>query len=317
MVYLMLGHGLSIPDEVITNDELARRVDTTDAWIVEHTGMRERRRAPDDWNTSDLGADATRKALAVAGWDGPELDLLVCATSTPDALIPATASYVARKLDLDRVVAFDVNAACSGFVYGLATVDGMMTRLGYARAAFVTAEKYTRVTDYDDRSSCIFFGDSAATVLLSSERPERGFEVVDLCLRNVNHAADCVTTAIGGYFRQDGKRAKDYALPAFLGRSTELLERNGLAIGDLRAFCGHQANRRVLELVADELGLRPEQHWFNADRLGNQGAAGVITSFCMGLDRHADTLADGDLFLLTVFGSGFTTGSLLLRYFAG
>jgi len=316
MTYLTLETGLSIPEEVITNAELVRRVDTTDEWIVGHTGMRERRRAPDEWNTSDLGVDATRRALEAAGWNGAELDALICATSTPDSLIPATASHIAKKLELNAVVAFDVNAACSGFVYGLAAAEGLMQRMGYRRAALVTAEKYTRVTDYDDRSTCIFFGDSAATVLLTTERPKQGLEVVDVLMQNVNEGADCVTTPTDGFFRQDGKRTKDYALPAFVGRSQEILARNDVGIGDLKAFCGHQANMRVLEIVGGELGLRPEQHWYNVDRLGNQGAAGVITSFCMGLAEHGAELRDGDLFLLTVFGSGFTTGSVLLRYHA-
>lgn len=315
MTYIC-GTGYFLPEERITNADLIARVDTTDDWIVSHTGMTERRRAPDDWDTSDLGTAATRHALERRQWQPGDLDLLVCATSTPDRLIPATASYIAQKLAADPL-AFDVNAACSGFVYGLAVAKSLMETFGHDRAALCTAEKYTRVTDYDDRATCIFFGDSAATVLLSKERPERGFEIVDLLMENVNEGADHVTTPIGGYFRQDGRRVKEYALRSFEKSAKQILARNSLDVSELKAFCGHQANLRVLEEVGRAVGVSEEQHWHNVATCGNQGAAGVITAFTMALDEHAADVRDGDLFLLTVFGSGFTTGSVLLRRIDG
>lgn len=306
------GTGYFVPPDVITNAELVQRVDTTDEWIVSHTGMTERRRAPQGWDTSDLGAASVRHALGRSPWAAGDLELLVCATSTPDRLIPATASYIGRELGIDPV-SFDVNAGCSGFVYGLATADGLMRSMGYSKVALCTAEKYTRVTDYDDRATCIFFGDSAATVLLGPERPAVGFEIVDLIMENVNEGADYVTTPVGGYFRQDGRRVKEYALRSFEKSAKQMLARNDLAVGDLRAFCGHQANLRVLEEVGRAVGVSDEQHWHNVATCGNQGAAGVITAFTTSLDEHAADVRDGDLFLLTVFGSGFTTGSVLLR----
>lgn len=308
--------GFHVPEDVISNKDLIQRVETTEDWIVSHTGMVERRRAPEDWNTSDLGAAATTHALQRSAWRPDDLDLLICATSTPDSLIPATASYIGKKLGIDPV-SFDVNAACSGFVYGLATARGLMATMGYSRVALTTAEKYTRVTDYDDRATCIFFGDSAATVLLSNEKPTNGgFEVVDVSMENVNEGAEYVTTPVGGFFWQDGRRVKEYALKSFEKMSKEMLGKHGIAPGDLRAFCGHQANLRVLEIVGEAVGIRPEQHWHNVATCGNQGAAGVITAFTSKLEEHRDSLKDGDLFLLTVFGSGFTTGSALLRWIA-
>lgn len=311
MTYLC-GLGTFVPPDVITNADIIARVETSEDWILSHTGVRERRRAPAGWNTSDLGAAATRDALERAGWNPRELELLICATSTPDRLIPATASYIGQKLGIDPI-AFDVNAACSGFVYGLATARAMMQSFGYRRAALCTAEMYTRVTDYDDRSTCIFFGDSATTVLLTPERPAVGFEVLDLTMGNVNEGADFVTTPVGGTFRQDGRRVKEYALRCFEASARDMLGRHGLEPQQLRAFCGHQANLRVLEEVAQRLGVRSEQHWHNVSTCGNQGAAGVITAFCAGLAEHEAEVRDGDLFLLTVFGSGFTYGSVLLR----
>ncbi len=307
--------GFHVPAEIVSNADLIQRVDTTEDWIVSHTGMRERRRAPADWDTSDLGAAATAHALQRSGWRPSELELLVCATSTPDRLIPATASYIAKKLGIDPV-AFDVNAACSGFVYGLAVAKGLMATTSYKRVALCTAEKYTRVTDYDDRATCIFFGDSASTVLLAPEAPSRGLEVLDISMQNVNEGADHVTTPIGGFFRQDGRKVKEYALRSFEKSAKTMLAKHGLATSDLRAFCGHQANLRVLETVGETLGLQPGQHWTNVATCGNQGAAGVITAFTTQLEQHESELEPGDLFLLTVFGSGFTTGSALLRWIA-
>jgi 3-oxoacyl-[acyl-carrier-protein] synthase-3 len=148
---------------------------------------------------------------------------------------------------------------------------------------------------------------------LCKQRPKVGFEIVDLLMENINEGADFVTTPIGGTFRQDGRRVKEYALRSFEKSARDLLGRNGLAVGDLRAFCGHQANLRVLEEVGSRLGVRPERHWHNVETCGNQGAAGVITAFTTALDAQQASVRDGDLFLLTVFGSGFTTGSVLLR----
>ena len=243
---------------------------------------------------------------------GLHLDLLGCATSTPDSLIPATGSWICQKLRIDPV-AFDVNAACSGFVYGLAVARGQMATMGYSKVAMVTAEKYTRVTDYTDRATCIFFGDSAGALLLSPHKPEFGFEVVDVVMANMNEGADCVTTTIGGYFRQDGPRVKEYALRGFTSSASSILRRNDVKASDLKAFVGHQANFRVLQTVCDVLNVHESQHWHNVRDFGNQGAAGAATAFCQGVERHTQDLQDGDLILVTTFGSGFTTGSALLR----
>jgi len=309
------GTGLHLPERILTNEDLKQRApDSDSAWILKNTGIEERRVAPDDQDTSDLGCFATENALARTGWKADELDLLVCATSTPNTLIPATASHICKRMQVDPV-AFDVNAACSGFVYGLATANGLMKTLGYKRVAMVTAEKYTRVTNYADRSTAIFFGDSASTVLMQHERPETGFEIVDVIMENVNAGAELVTTPVGGYFWQDGRRVKDQALKSFEKSARDILGKNGVTTADLRAFAGHQANMRVLETVAATVGVQPEQHWHNVSKCGNQGAAGVASTFCGRVET--ESLADGDLILLTVFGSGFTTGSALLRRIGG
>ena len=306
------GTGFFVPEERITNPQLIDSVATTEEWISTHIGIRERRRARPEDDTSALGAYATENACSRLGWNKNDLDLLVCATSTPDTLIPATASWTCKQLEINPV-AFDVNAACSGFVYGLAVAQGMMQSMNYKRVAMVTAEKYTRVTDYTDRKTCVFFGDSAGTLLLTHDKPAFGFEVVDIVMENMNEGADCVTTPTNGFFRQDGPEVKKYALKGFTNSASKILGRNNLTPADLLAFVGHQANYRVLQTVCDMLGVQESQHWHNVRYFCNQGAAGAATTFCQKVEEHAASLSDGDYVLSTTFGSGFTTGSALLR----
>jgi 3-oxoacyl-[acyl-carrier-protein] synthase III len=313
MPVYIAGGGYHHPERRITNDDLGRLVDTSDEWIRRHTGIVERRQAADDVNTSDLGIIATRLAIENVGWEPSDIEVLICATSTPDSLTPATASYIAGALGLDSI-AFDLNASCSGFVYGIAVADGLMRVQGHERIALCTAEKYTRVTNYDDRNTCIFFGDSAATAMLQSERPERGAEILDVQMMNINRGADLVGTPVGGYLAMDGPSVKSVALPALADSATAMLDKHSLTVSDLRAFMGHQVNYRLLETLTDQLGVADHQHWHNVTVCGNQGAAGVITTFLAGIEEHEEDLRDGDLFLLAVVGAGFTAGSALLRW---
>lgn len=305
--------GHHFPEDRITNDQLVATLATTHEWIMNHVGIRERRAARRDQRPSDLGVLATRDALGKAGWKPEDVDLLVCATTTPDALAPATACYMGMKLGIDPV-SFDVGAACSGFMYALQVTAGMMLAGGYKRAVCCAAEDYTRLTDYTNRQTCIFFGDSAGVALMQPEKPEVGLELVDVLLVNVNEGVPFVGLPINGYFSQVGNKILDYATKCFLNRSTEMLDRHSLKPSDLRAFVGHQANLIMLNAVADKLGLRPDQHWHNVEWCGNQGAAGVASTFSHGLDQHRDSLRHGDWFLLTTFGAGFTTGSALFRW---
>jgi 3-oxoacyl-[acyl-carrier-protein] synthase-3 len=313
MPIYVTGLGHYHPEERVTNAHLEELVDTSDAWIVERTGIHERRRAARDQLTSDLGLVATRRALASAGWSAEELDLVIVATSSPDTLIPPTACHMAAKLGID-VVAFDVNGACAGFAYGLATVRGLMRDVGYHRVALCCAERYTGLTDYTDRASCVLFGDSAATLLLCDERPARGAEVADIELRNEHAWKDLVTVPVGGYFRFAGRQLKEPAGGLLARNAEDMLKKHGLRADDIRAFMGHQANYRLLESVGARLGIVDERHWSNVRTMGNQGAAGALTTFCAGVEQHADELADGDLLLLSVVGSGLTSGCVLLRW---
>jgi 3-oxoacyl-[acyl-carrier-protein] synthase-3 len=247
------GMGYHHPQRRVTNEDLVRRMDTSDEWIRERTGIRERRYADDGVDTSDLGVLATTKALDDVGWDPAEIELLICATSTPDCLVPSTASYICNKLQLPSV-ALDVNAACSGFVYGLAVARGLMETSGFGRVALCTAEKYSRVVDPTDRRNAIFWGDSAATVMLQRDPPPVGAELVDVVLKNVNEGADLAKVPIRGYVAVEGNAVKPIADKGFMDSATDILERNRLSTADLRAFMGHQVNLRVLESLADTLG---------------------------------------------------------------
>ncbi len=311
-VYIpVMGH--HVPEERITNEQLEASLETTDDWIMSHVGIKERRSARRDQRPSDLGVLASQHALEKAGWKAEDVDLLVCATTTPDALAPATSCFIGMKMGINPV-SVDVAAACSGFVYALQATHGFMLSGGYRRAICCATEDYTRMTDYTNRETCIFFGDSAGTALMQLEQPKTGLELVDVHLVAVNEGAPHVDLPINGYFSQVGNKVRDYATRCFYDRSVEMLERHDLKAGDLRAFVGHQANLVVLNLVAERLGLTAEQHWHNVEWVGNQGAAGVATCFSQKLEEHAADLKDGDLFLLTTFGAGFTTGSALLRW---
>jgi 3-oxoacyl-[acyl-carrier-protein] synthase-3 len=303
------------PERRVTNRDLMERMDTSDEWIQDHTGIRERRRADSDVDTSDLGVIATREALEDAGLDPAALEVLICATSTPDCLIPSTASYIANKLKL-RSSAFDVNAACSGFVYGLAVARGLM-HSQHERVALCTAEKYTRVIDPADRANSIFWGDGAGTVVLQPDLPVVGIEILDVTLASHNEGADLVRIPVGGSFEMSGRAVKKIAFQGMVDSATETLARHRLTISDLRAFVCHQANMRLIDALAERLGVESHQHWHNVEMFGNQGAAGVLSAFCAGVERHVDELRDGDLFLLTVYGAGFTGGSALLRWVRG
>lgn len=306
------GSGHFFPEPTLTNADLEGFLDTTDAWILAHTGIRERRRAPIGMDTSDLGVRAVTSALQRTSWRAEDLQLLVCSTSTPDQFTPSTASYIGHKLSIDPV-AFDVGAACSGFVYGLSVAQAMMLADGYGKVAVCAAEKFTKVTDYTDRSTAILFGDGAACVLLQPDVPEVGFEIVDVRLRNEHVGANLVVTPTRGYFRQVGKEVVKYALAGMRDQALDMLARHGLATADIRGFIFHQANLRILEQVAAAVGVEDEQHWHDVEWAGNQSSAGVATTLCDRIEHHSDELRHGDLVMMTTYGSGFTSGCALLR----
>ena len=310
MTVYIAGLGEHHPEQRITNADLAALVDTSDAWIDSHIGIVERRRAPEGQGASDLGAAAVRDCLADAELAPSDLDLIVCATSTPDVVAPPTACYIAGKLGI-RPTAFDVDAACSGFLVGLAVAGPLVETGQHRRAALVATECYTRFTDYGDRTTCIYFGDGAACALLQTERPRTGYEVIDVITDAEPDGTEHAYLPHGGHVVLDGPELKQRAVPAFIASATRMLDRHGLAASDLAAFAGHQMNYRLLEHIAATLGVDPSRHWHTVRELGNRGAAGCPATLV--LKSREVALRDGELVLLTVFGAGFLTASALLR----
>ncbi|MEZ5977374.1 MAG: beta-ketoacyl-ACP synthase 3 [Planctomycetota bacterium] len=313
MAVYIAGTGVHHPEERITNADLEKILDTNDAWIQSHTGIQERTKAPEGMFASDLGALAVVDALREANWQAKDLDLIVCATSTPDTLVPPTACHIGKKLGISPP-SFDVDAACAGFLFGLSTAVPMVESGRFKRVALVATEHYTRFANYEDRATCIFWGDAGACVLLQPEKPKSGFEIVDFDIQSMTEGTDYVKVPVRGYVEQDGPMVKKYAEKGFVQSATTILERNGLTPNDVDAFVGHQANYRLLEIVIEKLGIPAEKHWHTVRLYGNRGAAGAPATL-IGRSRESK-LPNGSLLLMTVFGAGFCMASALFRSIA-
>ncbi|MEW2421476.1 beta-ketoacyl-ACP synthase III [Streptomyces nigra] len=320
---VLAGVGGFVPPRVVTNEELSRRLDTSDAWIRTRTGIAERRVVDAGTSTGDLAVEAGGRALKNAGADGA--DLVVVATTTPDRPCPATAPTVAARLGLAGVPAYDVAAVCSGFLYALQAGASAVTA-GFAdRVLVIGAESYSTILDPEDRTTSVIFGDGAGAVLLrAGERTEPG-AVLDVHLGSDGAMADLITVRGGGseersrggtprpedrYFRMDGKSVFFAAVRRMAESSRTVLARTGWEIEDVDRLVAHQANVRIIHAVAEQLGLPPERAVLNIERVGNTSAASIPLALADGL---ADgTLRQGDRVLLTAFGGGATWGSATL-----
>ncbi len=321
----IIGTGSYLPEKILTNQELEKRVDTSDQWIRERTGIRERRIASDKEATSDLAVAAAQRALASAGVKADELDLIVVATGTPDMLFPSTACLVQDRLWAKGVMAFDLSAACSGFVYALSVADQYI-RSGTAKTILVIgSEVMSRLMDWTDRSTCILFGDGAGAVVLRAEQGERGIlsshlhsdgSLWDLicvpggCSRNP--PSEAVLDQRLKFFKMKGRETFKVAVRSLEECGREALEANGVSPEDLKLVVPHQANLRIIGAVADRLGVPMEQVVINLDRVGNTSSASIPIA----LDEASQKgrLSSGDLVLLVAFGGGLTWGSTLLRW---
>lgn len=310
----LAGWGSYHPEGALTNAELCRRMDTTSDWLLRHTGIAERRVAGPGDTVATMGATAVERALDVAGWEAHDLDLLICATSFNDMEMPAGAARIAATLGIEAQ-AFDVNAACSGWLAGVEVASALLGSGTVRRAAVVASELATLGADYTDRANSIFFGDAAAAGLVSSEPPQRGLRVVDRIWLSQNRDHELVTVPRGGAFTMEAHPTKAWVEKAMLAAAGELLDRNGLAPAELRGLACHQANLRLVEWVADQLGVDPRRHWHNVEWAGNTSAAGVPSCLAEGL-ANAD-LAAGDPVLAVAVGAGLNAAGLLLRWVGG
>lgn len=310
----IIGWGQVHPDVVIRNRELTRRVDTTDEWLLDRTGIVERRVAPPHVGCADLGAAALRSALERSGRPAADVELLVGSAGFVDHDIPAIAALVARTVRSDAIT-FDVNSACSGFVFGLEVVRSLMATRGHSLAAVCAAEKGSLVADYDDRTSSVFWGDAAGAVVVADQPPPSAhLEIDDIVLLSDNEAALAVRVPRGGTFRMDNHRTRDHAIRSSHELARQLLGRAGLRAAELGGLVCHQANLRLIERLAAELGVPPERHWHNVEWAGNQSSAGAVTALAAGLDTHGSGLDDGAPILVLTVGAGLNAGGALLRW---
>jgi len=321
----IVGTGSYLPQRVLTNADLEKLVDTTDEWIVSRTGIRERRIAAEQECTSDMGAIAARRAMEQAGVRGEEIDLIICATLTPDMPFPATACLIQQKVGAKRAAAFDMEAACSGFLYGLEIGQQFITSGTYNTVLIIGAEKLSTIVDWEDRNTCVLFGDGAGAAVLRSRGEDHG--ILTTCMGADGSQAGILLMPGGGarfpatkesvngkmhYLKMAGKEVFKNAVVAMQTAAEEALRKCNLTINDIKCIIPHQANLRILEAIADRLGAPMEKVYINLDRYGNMSAASVAVA----LDEAAreGRFQRGDLILLVVFGSGLTWASCVIQW---
>ena len=316
------GVGSYLPANVVTNDDLAKKIDTSDEWIQERTGIKQRHIAAEGETTSDLAIAAARQALDRAGIAGTDVDLIVVATATPDHTFPATAAKVQAALGRPGIPAFDVQAVCSGFVYGLSVVDNFM-RAGQVKSAlFIGAETFSRILDWNDRATCVLFGDGAGAVVLTAEQgagtsADRGILSTHLHADGRHHDLLYVdggasSTQTTGYVRMEGREVFKHAVVNLADTVNEAMAANSVTIDDVDWLVPHQANKRILDSTAKKLKIPVEKVIVTVDQHANTSAASIPLAWAAGVDDGR--IQAGQLLLLEAMGGGFTWGSALVRF---
>lgn len=321
----ILATGAYLPSRVLTNADLEKMVDTSDEWILSRTGIRERRIAAEGECTSDMGARAAEQAIEQAGIDPKTIDLIIVATCTPDTLFPSTACHIQGKIGATNAAAFDLQAACSGFLYALVTADQFISAGVYKTILVVGAEKLSSIVNWQDRNTCVLFGDGAGAVILQHREGGRGLLSFDLGADGAQTeilsvpAGGCrvpltpeVLAAGGQFLQMSGKEVYRYAVSAMNRSAEDCLEKAGLKPAALRWIIPHQANIRILESVSQRLGVSMEHFFINLDRYGNTSAA--CLPICLHELSMAGSLERGDLLLMVVFGGGLTWAGAILEW---
>jgi 3-oxoacyl-[acyl-carrier-protein] synthase-3 len=316
------GVGAYLPKRVMTNDDLARLVDTTDAWIRERTGIEQRHIAEDGEFTSDLGIAASHQALVRSGIDPVDIDLVVCATATPDRTFPATAVRIQSGLGITKGAAFDLQAVCSGFIYGLTVADNFLKTGQSKRALVVGAETFSRILDWEDRSTCVLFGDGAGAVVLEAQtqlgsREDRG--ILATRIRSDGRFEDLLyvdggpgSTKTTGHLRMNGREVFRHAVQKISSIIEETLVTAGYAPDEIDLYVPHQANKRILDGIAKKLGIPPHKVIMTLATHGNTSAASVPLALNQAFENHR--LREGGLVLMEAMGGGFTWGAALARW---
>jgi len=319
------GVGSYVPAKILTNADLEKMVETTDEWIMTRTGIRERRIAANNEFTSDLAAHAAQRALQKAGVPASQVDLVIVATITPDMPFPSTACLVQHKIGANRAAAFDLEAACSGFIYGLEIAQQFIMSRTYDTVLVIGAEKLSSIVDWEDRNTCVLFGDGAGAAVLQNRPNTHGLLTAvmgadgakaDLLFMpgggsRCPASADSVASRLH-YLRMEGKETFKNAVQAMQTAAQEALRRCEIDITRINCIIPHQANRRIIEAVGERLGAKPEQLFVNLHKYGNTSAASVAIA----LDEAVSSgrLRRGDLILLVVFGAGLTWGAAVIEW---
>jgi len=314
---VVLGAGSALPKRRVTNEELAKSVDTSDEWIVARTGIRSRYVAGEGETTASLAVEAARRALDHAAVKPEDIDLIVLATATPDQTFPSSATKVQATLGIKDCIAFDVHAVCTGFLYALSVADSML-RSGNARKALVIgAETFSRILDWEDRATCVLFGDGAGALVLSAEESERGVLATKLHADGRHNDLLFVdggpsTTGTVGKLRMKGREVFRHAVINLADVLNEVLEDAGLSAADVDWVVPHQANARILDATAKKLGLPAEKVVVTVDEHANTSAASVPLAFDTAVKDGR--IKRGDVVVLEAMGGGFTWGAAALRY---
>jgi len=322
------GTGSYVPKKILTNNDLEAIVDTSDEWISSRTGIKERRIASDTQSTSDLATEAARAAMLDANVSGEEIDLIIVATISPDAFFPATACYVQQNIEATNALCFDVSAACSGFLYAMQIAENLILSGQRNTALIIGAEKLSSMVDWEDRNTCVLFGDGAGSVILTSdENSNKGRKLLSSSLGSDGRQTDILHVPGGGSacpitpenadqklntIRMQGREVYKYAVNVMRRAAEDALQKYGLDPEDVDMVIPHQANLRIIEAITDRMGIPKEKTFINLTKYGNTSAAAVAIA----LDEANKTksINEGDTVLLVAFGAGLTWASYLLKW---
>ena len=321
----IIGTGSYVPEKVLTNEDLSRMVDTSDDWITTRTGIKERRIAAKDENTSDMATKAALKAIEQAKISPKEIDLIIVATATPDMLFPATACFVQKKIGATNAACLDISAACAGFLFGLEIAQQFITSHTHDTVLVIGAEKLTSITNWTDRNTCVLFGDGAGAAILRhrgsasrrNQHPHRQRRPVHDILFMPGGGSRCPITRENvdmhlATIHMSGKEVYKQAVIAMLNAAKKALDQAGLSIEDIACVIPHQANLRIIEAIADRLGISRDKMFVNLDRYGNTSAAAV--AIALDEANRSGRIKRGDYVLMVVFGGGLTWASTILEW---
>jgi 3-oxoacyl-[acyl-carrier-protein] synthase-3 len=321
----IIGTGSYLPERILTNEDLSKMVDTSDEWITTRTGIRERRMAAPDEHTSDMAAKAALKAMEQANISAEDIDMILVATATPDMLFPATACFVQRKIGATKAACLDISAACAGFLFGVEIAQQFITSHTHDIVLVIGAEKLTSITNWNDRNTCVLFGDGAGAAILKHRGSTHG--VISSYIGSDGQYTDILFMPGGGsrcpITRENadmnlatihmlGKEVYKQAVTAMLSASRKALEQAGLTIDDISCVIPHQANLRIIEAIADRLKIPVEKFYVNLDRYGNTSAAAV--AIALDEANRSGRIKAGDYILMVVFGGGLTWASTVIEW---